>query len=122
MNLSLPGISIIVPTFRRVDQTRKSLSLLYLSRGWNSQFFPEVILADSTKDESVKTLASEFNNPTPMYVAPSVPSIATNKKIGAKTESDLDSHRRIKQSDFALNPEKQNCRGNIKKSKFGIFN
>ena len=85
MNLSLPGISIIVPTFKRVEQTRNTLSLLCQSNGWNSQFFPEVILADSTEDQSIKNLASEFNNPTPVYVAPVVPGIATNKNLGAKT-------------------------------------
>lgn len=81
----IPGISIIIPTFKREEQTSQTLSLLYKSAGWNSQFYPEVIIADSTPENSVKSKVDKFTNPTPIYIKPGKPGIAANKNIGAKT-------------------------------------
>ncbi len=82
---NLPSISIIIPTFKREAQTSQTLSLLFKSTGWNTEFSPEVIIADSTPDESVKNAISVFTDPTPIYIKPEMPGIAANKNIGAKT-------------------------------------
>lgn len=81
----MSGVSIIIPTFKRVAQTDKTLTLLYKSLGWNKEFIPEVLIADSTPDEQIKNLVAEFNHPTPLYVRPQNPGIAANKNAGAKT-------------------------------------
>lgn len=81
---NLPAISIVIPTFKRVDQTRKTLSLLYQSAGWNKEYLPEVIIADSTPDNSIENIVSEFLRPSPIFIRPENPGISTNKNTGAK--------------------------------------
>lgn len=90
MNSNLPEISIIVPTFKRVDQTKKTLSLLYKSNGWNSVYIPQVVIADSTEDKSIEKMILTFSHPAPVYVRPEKPGIAANKNAGAgKAESEV---------------------------------
>lgn len=78
------SVSIIIPTYKRVDQTKRTVSLLYQSKGWNSEYVAEVIIADSTEDDSIKNILSQFSNPTPIYIKPEIPGIASNKNAGAR--------------------------------------
>lgn len=77
-------ISCIVPCFRRIDQTLKSLDLLLLSDGLGSTFDMELIVADSTPDNSLETALQTTFGSKVMYVKPPKTGIATNKNAGAK--------------------------------------
>ncbi len=102
------SISCIVPTYKRIDQTLKTLSLLFASDGIHTEFELEVIVSDSTPDDSLK-LAIEKEYIEPMirnsqpatdasspishhpsrvvYVRPDHEGIAKNKNAGAKVAS-----------------------------------
>lgn len=77
------GISIIIPTFKRVEQTDKTLTILYKSSGWNRDYLPEIVIADSTPDDSIKKILTEFMDPVPLYIRPQLTGIAANKNVGA---------------------------------------
>lgn len=81
------GVSIIIPCFKRLDQTKKTLTLLYQSIGRNELFKPEVIIADSTPDTSIEEMIHSFKDPSPIYVRPQKLGIATNKNAGAEIAS-----------------------------------
>lgn len=78
------GVSIIIPCFKRVEQTKKTLTLLYLSKGWNSKYIPEVIIADSSPDSAVQEMVGTFMHPKPKYVRPKKLGVASNKNAGAQ--------------------------------------
>ena len=48
-------ISVIIPAYKRIDQTLHTLDLLCASEGMGSVFTLEIIVADSTPDESLKS-------------------------------------------------------------------
>ncbi len=81
---SMIGVSIVIPCFKRLEQTKKTLTLLYQSNGWNELYNPEVIIADSSPDQSIKEMVSSFKDPTPVYKRPEKPGIAANKNAGAE--------------------------------------
>lgn len=80
---NLPKVSIVIPAYLRAEQTKKTLLNLYESTGWNSGFIPEVIVADSSPDDSVKNILPELKNPVPFYIRPKISGIAANKNAGA---------------------------------------
>lgn len=78
------NVSVIVPAFKRVSQTLRTLDLLLDSEGKGSTFELEVIVADSSPDESLKTAVEEKFGNLVSYVKPVLPGIAANKNAGAK--------------------------------------
>jgi glycosyltransferase involved in cell wall biosynthesis len=81
------NISVIVPAFKRIDQTLKSLDLLLLSEGLGSTYDMELIVADSTPDDSLKNAVTAKFGSKVLYVKPPKAGIATNKNAGAKLAS-----------------------------------
>jgi len=79
------NVSCVVPCFRRVSQTLRTLDLILLSEGLGSTFNLELIIADSTPDDSLKDAVSAKFGQKVTYVKPEKPGIAANKNAGAKT-------------------------------------
>ncbi len=78
------SVSVIVPTFQRVEQTLHTLELLLCSTGKGSAFSLEIIVADSTPDTSLRdALFTKFGQDI-SYVKPEHTGIAANKNAGAK--------------------------------------
>jgi len=77
-------ISCIVPTYKRVDQTIKTLELLFASEGIGQAFDLEVIIADSTPDVVLEHAVRQRFGETIAYVKPAHPGIAMNKNAGAR--------------------------------------
>lgn len=73
--------SIIIPAYRRVEQTVETIRLLQASTGWNSLFHAEIIVADSTDDDSIKSAVNKFEGVT--YTKPTSVGISKNKNAGA---------------------------------------
>ncbi len=78
------SVSIIVPAFKRVDQTVKTLTLIRASSGWGTEFTAEIIVADSTPNDSLKEALANTFGAEVLYAKPDKPGIATNKNAGAK--------------------------------------
>lgn len=76
-------LSIIVPCYKRVNQTKKTLKLLLASRGWGKDFESELIVADCTPDSSLKKALQIFGRKV-RYVRPQEPGISVNKNAGAR--------------------------------------
>ncbi|MFA9288752.1 MAG: glycosyltransferase family 2 protein [Weeksellaceae bacterium] len=75
--------SIIIPAYRRIDQTLKTIDLILHSKGINTDFNLEIIVSDASEDEKlhveiIKTFADKI-----IYTRPSRPGIAANKNHGA---------------------------------------
>lgn len=82
-------ISIIVPCYKRVQQTLKTLGLIFGSKGWEETFQGEVVVADSTRDNSLKNaLLQKFKQQKArgefFYLKPKKVGISVNKNAGAK--------------------------------------
>ncbi len=76
--------SIIIPAYKRIDQTLKTISLLLSSEGFGKKFEAEIILADSSPDDKLKQyLANRFAQKI-IYTRPEKPGIASNKNQGAR--------------------------------------
>ena len=80
--MTLP-VSIVIPCFKRVSQTKKTLELLLASDGLNDDFSLELIVADSSPDNSLCEMLQSFSYPI-KYVRPEKVGIAANKNQGAK--------------------------------------
>lgn len=77
------NISCVVPAYKRVDQTGKTIELLLGSEGVGKEFGLEVIVADSSPDDFLKdALAKKFGDRI-TYLRPPKPGIAANKNAGA---------------------------------------
>lgn len=77
-------ISIIIPSYKRVKQTLKTIQLLLNSEGFNTIYKAEVIISDSSPDQELKeSLKKNFGNKI-TYTKPKKPGIAANKNQGAK--------------------------------------
>ena len=87
---AITGVSVIVPCFKRVKQTLRTIDLIFGSRGWGKEFLAEVIVADSSPDFALKTaLLKKFAVDTEcqqqlFYLKPKKVGIAINKNAGAK--------------------------------------
>jgi glycosyltransferase involved in cell wall biosynthesis len=71
------NVSVVVPAYKRVDQTLLSLDLLLGSD-------VEIIVADSTPDDSLKDAVFQKFGEKILYVKPEKLGIAGNKNAGAK--------------------------------------
>lgn len=80
----MPAVSVIIPTFKRVEQTVKTIQLLLASDGVGKEFDLEIIVSDSTPDESLHTAVSTRFGPNLIYVRPEKAGIAANKNAGVK--------------------------------------
>lgn len=77
-------ISVIVPGFKRIDQTLRSINLLLSSKSLNNIKI-ELIVADSTPDNSLEiALKKEFGDRL-KYTRPELDGIAANKNQGARS-------------------------------------
>jgi glycosyltransferase involved in cell wall biosynthesis len=81
------SLSVIVPTYKRIDQTLKTIDLLRTSDGAGTIFELEIIVSDSTPDESMKQAIHGAYGDTIRYVKPPHEGIAANKNAGAKAAS-----------------------------------
>lgn len=78
------GVSVVVPTYKRIDQTLKTLQLILASEGSISDFNLEVIVADCTPDESLHKAISKTFGDTILYKRTPKQGISTNKNQGAR--------------------------------------
>lgn len=77
-------ISIVIPAYKRVDQTLKTIKLLFGSKNIGEGFGLEIIVADSTPENDIKlALQKEFGTKV-IYTRPQIPGIASNKNQGIK--------------------------------------
>lgn len=77
-------VSIIIPSYKRIEQTLKTISLLLSSEGIDIQYRCEIIIADSSPDNLLQeTLTKNFRNNV-TYTRPNKPGIASNKNQGAR--------------------------------------
>lgn len=76
--------SLIMPAYKRIDQTLKSLQLIFNSEGFVKDYILEIIIADSTPDNSLETAVKNQFNDKIIYTRPSTPGVASNKNQGAK--------------------------------------
>lgn len=81
------SVSCIVPTYKRIDQTLTTLDLLLASDGIHSVYELEIIVSDSTPDESLKAAVHAAYGDNVRYVRPDHEGIAKNKNAGAKASS-----------------------------------
>lgn len=77
-------VSLIIPCYQRVTQTLKTIDLILASKGFNSQFQMEVVVADSSPDNQLKDALQKKFNDKIIYTRPKKSGIATNKNQGAK--------------------------------------
>ena len=80
----MPAASVIIPSFKRIEQTVKTIQRLLASDGVGKSVELEIIVSDSTPDESLHTAVSTRFGPDLIYVRPENPGIAANKNAGAK--------------------------------------
>lgn len=76
--------SIIIPTFRRIQQTIRTIKLLLESKGSEKDFRIELIVSDSTPGEELKNAVYARFGEKVTYTRPIKTGIATNKNQGAK--------------------------------------
>jgi len=78
------SISIIVPSYKRIQQTLITISFLLSSEGINKEYLVEIIAADSSPNEELKNILKSKFGKKIIYTRPKKPGIATNKNQGAK--------------------------------------
>lgn len=77
-------VSIIISSYKRIDQTLKTISLLLSSDGLNKIFQTEIIIADSSPNDYLKSALQKKFDTSIVYTRPTKPGIATNKNQGAR--------------------------------------
>lgn len=77
------SVSVVIPCFKRVKQTKKTIETLLKSKGQNRNFSLQLIIADATPDKSLKKMVDKISYPL-TYTRPQKPGIASNKNKGAK--------------------------------------
>lgn len=78
------GVSVVIPTFQRIDQTIRTIEFLLCSTGRGAVFDLEVVVADSTADSSLRDAIFTKYQSAIVYVRPKNPGIASNKNEGAR--------------------------------------
>lgn len=83
------AVSVIVPCYKRVRQTVRTLNLIFNSEGWRKLYDAEVVVADSTRDCTLKNvLCSRFKEKKErgefFYLKPKKIGISVNKNAGAR--------------------------------------
>lgn len=79
-------VSVIIPSFKRVDQTIRTISLIKSSK-INNNISLEIIVSDSTSDDSLKNAIRQKFEKQIAYTKPIKKGISTNKNQGAKIAS-----------------------------------
>lgn len=80
----MKNVSIITPTFKRIDQTIKTLDLIFSSNGFGKEFDLEVIVSDDTPDNELKDALQKKFGDKIIYSRPKKKGIASSKNNGAK--------------------------------------
>lgn len=80
----MKNISVIIPTYKRVNQTLQTIKCILNSEGIDTQFKLEVIVSDSSADDILKNeIQKEYGNTT-VYVRPQFAGVSSGKNKGAK--------------------------------------
>lgn len=80
-------LSIIIPAYKRIQQTIKTISLLLASEGIHDIFTAEIIVSDSSPDDELKNILVQEFNTSVIYTRPHIPGIASNKNQGVRIAS-----------------------------------
>lgn len=80
-------LSIIMPCYKRVDQTIKTIDLLLASNGLNESYKIELIISDSSPDDSLETVLKTRFRDQIVYTRPKRIGIASSKNHGASIAS-----------------------------------
>lgn len=80
----MTAASVIVPAYQRVSQTIKTIELLFASSGLGKNFEIEIIVADSSPDQSLQTALEKSFGQRARHTRPAKPGIAANKNQGAR--------------------------------------
>ncbi len=78
------NISLIIPCFQRVEQTIRTIDLIFSSNGLGKDFGLELIVSDSSPDEDLMNAVRKKYADKVAYTKPSPPGIAANKNQGAR--------------------------------------
>jgi len=78
------GISVIIPAFKRLEQTEITIQKLRASKGIDTAFSLEIIVADNTPDDSLKIHLQKTFGIAVTWIHPEKNSIAGAKNFGAK--------------------------------------
>lgn len=78
------SVSLIVPCFKRVTQTIRTIELLFASSGIRRMFDVEMIVADSTPGDELRLAINTSFGDCVQYTRPAKPGIAANKNQGAR--------------------------------------
>jgi len=81
------NVSLIVPSYERIDQTIQTVNFILNSNGLNKDFLLEIIISDSSPDDKLETVVKEKFSDKVVYIKPERPGIAANKNAGAKIAS-----------------------------------
>ncbi len=77
-------VSVIIPAYKRVDQTIRTIELVRASDGMGSIYDIELIVSDATPDDSLKKAIDAACGQSVRYTKPERPGIAANKNHAAK--------------------------------------
>ncbi|MCR4330111.1 MAG: glycosyltransferase [Candidatus Roizmanbacteria bacterium] len=80
-------ISIIIPSYNRVDQTIRTIKLLQKSQGIGKDFQLEIIVSDSSPNTKISSAITNLFGKSIRYTRPKKPGIASNKNAGAQIAS-----------------------------------
>lgn len=80
----MKNVSIITPAFKRIDQTIKTMDLIFSSNGLGKEFDLEVIVSDDTPDNELKDALQKKFGDKIIYSKPKKKGIASSKNNGAK--------------------------------------
>ncbi len=80
------GVSVIIPCYKRIEQTVETIKKIYDSNGFDKEYDAEVIITDSTEDDSLKKVLEEKfgSRENFSYHNPGKKGISINKNAGAK--------------------------------------
>ena len=80
----MKDVSVIIPTFKRVTQTLKTIGCILNSVGKNKQFKLEIIVSDSSPDNLLQDAIKNEYGKKIIYVRPQSPGVSTGKNKGAQ--------------------------------------
>ncbi len=76
-------VSVIIPSFKRVTQTIRTIKLLLASEGIGTEYVLEVIVSDCSPDDTLQQAVFKAFGDTVIYTRPPQAGISTNKNHGA---------------------------------------
>ena len=87
MKKQMINASVVIPAYKRIEQTVKTINLILNSNGLGNQFELEIIVSDSTPANDLEKAIKETFVDKVKYTRPSNPGVASNKNQGAKLAS-----------------------------------